>query len=93
MLTVNQVSNEVKRNLISNILNANEWQVSLNDNKIFVSTNNLVGTRMLCSIIDIDNKVVTLEDHHSWNHISWRSIDSIRGCLNGFNIISRTIYL
>ena len=91
MLTVNQVNNQVKRNLISNILNANEWQVSLNDNRIFVSTNNLVGTSMLCSIIDVDNKTVILESHDSWNYVSWRSIDPVRGCINGFNIIYKSL--
>ena len=88
------MSNQQLTTLIVNMLNANGWHVSVSDNKIRVSTDNLVGTRMLCSIIDVDHKVVTLEDHHSWNHISWRSIDPIRGCLNQyqFNIISRTIW-
>jgi len=91
MLTVNQVSNEVKRNLISNILNANEWQVSVNDDKIFVSTNNLVGTKMLCSVIDVDNETVILESHNSWNYVSWRSIDPVRGCINDFKIIHKSL--
>ena len=90
-MTVNQVSNQVKRNLISNILKANEWQVSVNEDKIFVSTNNLVGTSMLCSIIDVDNKSVTLESHDSWNYVSLRSIDPVRGCINGFKIIYKSL--
>lgn len=91
MLTVNQVSNEVKRNLISNILNANEWQVRVNDDKIFVSTNNLVGTSMICSIIDVNNETVILESHDSWKYVSWRSIDPVRGCIDGFKIIYRSL--
>ena len=84
MLTVNQISNQVKRNLISNILIANKWQVSVNEDKIFVSTNNLVGTSMPCSIIDVDNNTVILEEHDSWNYVALRSIDPVRGCIEGF---------
>jgi len=90
MLTVN-VNNQVRRNLISNILTANEWQVNVNEDKIFVSTNNLVGTKTLCSIIDVNDKSVTLESHDSWNYVSWRSIDPVKGCINGFKIIYKSL--
>ena len=81
-----------KLTLIRNLLIANGWQVQVGEDMIFVSTNNLVGTCTMCSIIDIKEKKVTLESHDSWNHVSWKSIDPIRGCIRDFQILSTRLY-
>ena len=80
------LNNEDLKNLIVNILLADKWQVRSEQNEIFVSTKNLVDTEMPCSIIDVKKKTVTLNSHRSWNHISFRSIDSIRGAIRDFEI-------
>jgi len=79
------------KNLIVNILTAEKWQVRNENNKLIVSTNNLVGTEFDCSVIDLTNKTVTLESHKSWNSVAWKSIDPIRGAIGDFEILYKNL--
>ena len=85
------LNSENLRNLIVNVLLADKWQVKIENGVILVSTRNIVGTEMTCSHINVSNKTVTLESHKSWNHISWKSIDPIRGAIKDFKIINRSL--